>query len=131
MTLVDTSVWIDFFRDNPTTQVACLRQLILEGKDICTCGIVLSEVLQGIRDDRTYQKTKDYFETLSYLPENKMIFLKAADIYRGLRKKGFTIRKPVDCMIASVALFYDIQLLHSDRDFNPIETHMGLKAIKG
>ncbi len=129
MTLVDTSVWIDFFRGNPTPQVACLKNLILEGDDICTCGIVLAEVLQGIRDDRSYKKTAIYFSALSYLPENKMTFLKSAELYRALRKKGCTIRKPVDCMIASVSMIYDIRLLHSDRDFDPIEKHMGLKTM--
>jgi len=129
MILVDTSVWIDFFRDNPTPQASCLKHLLLED-DICTCGIVLAEVLQGIRDDRIYTRTKNLFNNLIYLPEHKKIFQNSAEIYRGLRKQGFTIRKPVDWMIASVALFYDAQLLHSDRDFLPIEKHMGLKSVK-
>jgi predicted nucleic acid-binding protein len=56
-------------------------------------------------------------------------FLRSAEIYRSLRKKGITIRKTVDCMIASVALENDIALLDNDKDFDPIEHHFGLKRI--
>lgn len=60
-------------------------------------------------------------------PEN-VFFLRSADIYRKLRKIGITIRKPLDCMIASVAIENDIPLLHNDKDFQPIEKHCGLKV---
>ena len=75
MILVDTSVWIDFFRDNQTPQVYILKALLQDGESICTCGIVLTEVLQGIRDDRMYSKTQRYFESLIYLPENRSVFM--------------------------------------------------------
>jgi len=131
MILVDTSVWIDFFRENTTPQAELLNRFLVEGEvDICTCGIILAEVLQGIRNDRMFIKTKDYFDQLIYLPENRKTFILSADIYRSLRKQGITIRKPVDCMIASVSLCYDVELLHSDRDFDPIEKHMGLKTVQ-
>ncbi len=57
-------------------------------------------------------------------------FLAAADIYRSLRRKGITVRKSVDCMIAAVAIEFDLPLLHNDRDFDPIEAHCGLRAVK-
>ena len=56
--------------------------------------------------------------------------LHSAEIYRSLRKKGITIRKPIDCMIASVAIAHKVPLLHNDKDFTPIEKHCGLKTIK-
>ena len=57
------------------------------------------------------------------------VFLRSAEIYRKLRKKGITIRKPLDCMIASTAIENDIPLLHNDKDFRPIEKHCGLKVL--
>ncbi len=130
MVLVDTTVWIDFFANKTTPQVSVLDLLLAEGEDVCTCGIVLAEILQGIRDDSAYRKTKSYFENLIYLPINQKIFIKSANIYRGLRKNGITIRKSLDCMIAAIAIEHHVQLLHNDRDFVPIEKQYGLTVIK-
>ena len=130
MVLIDTTVWIDFFADRPAPHVAALQELIENDEDLCLCGIVLAEVLQGIRSNSDFRKTKDYFEALIFLPMQQATFVSAADIYRSLRKKEITIRKPVDCMIASVAIEYDIPLLHNDRDFDQIEKHSRLKIVK-
>ena len=130
MVLVDTTVWIDFFAARSSGHVAALEGLITNREDICICGIVLTEVLQGIRKDTEFKKTRDLFNNLLFLPMPYPVFLKAAEIYRGLRHKGITIRKSVDCMIASVALENDIPLLHNDKDFEAIEEHYGLKCYK-
>ena len=130
MVLVDTTVWIDFFAARPSGHVVALENLIINREDICICGIVLTEVLQGIRNDSEFKKTRDLFNNLLFLPMPYAVFLKAAEIYRGLRRKGITIRKSVDCMIASVALENDIPLLHNDKDFEAIEKHCGLKCHK-
>ena len=130
MVLIDTTVWIDFFAGKSTPQVSVLELLLSEGKDVCTCGIVLAEVLQGLRDDRTYRKIKSYFGNLIYLQMNQNAFVKSADMYRSLRKKGITIRKSLDCMIAAVAISHHVQLLHNDRDFDPIEKQCGLNVVK-
>jgi predicted nucleic acid-binding protein len=92
------------------------------------CGIILAELLQGIRKDAEFIKTRDLFNTLIFLPTPYTVFLRSAKIYRKLRKKGITIRKPLDCMIASVAIENKIQLLHNDKDFQPIEKHCGLRC---
>lgn len=130
MVLVDTTVWIDFFRGESSSQVDMLEFLISDGRDVCTCGIILTEVLQGIYDEKQYQKIKSYFAGISFLPMHQTVFIKSADMYRFLRKKGITIRKPVDCMIASTAIYYGVQLLHNDRDFDPIEEYCGLSTLK-
>ena len=130
MVLVDTTVWIDFFAAKPTPEVGELERLLNEGEDICTCGIILTEVLQGIREDEDYQRTLSRFDTFLFLPMNRQAFVRAAQLYRSLRRRGITIRKPVDCMIASVAIEHNIPLLHNDRDFDPIETHCGLKVVR-
>ena len=130
MILVDTTVWIDFFAGRPRPHVAALEQLLQTAEDICICGIVLAEVLQGIRSDSEYTKTKDYFESLVFLPMTHATFLRSSQMYRALRKKGLTIRTPLDCMIASVAIEHRVPLLHNDRDFDKIANHTNLEVLK-
>ena len=129
MVLIDTTVWIDFFAGRQLPHVTALERLIKGREDICICSIILTEVLQGIREKNEFRKTKDLFNTMIFLPMPYSVFLGAAEIYRTLRRKGITIRNSIDCMIASVAIENDIILLHNDRDFIPIERHLGLKVL--
>lgn len=130
MVLVDTTVWIDFFSARPHPHVKALENLIINREDICLCGIILTEILQGIRKDSEFSRTRDLFANLIFLSMPYSVFLRSAEIYRNLRRKGITIRKPMDCMIASVALEHDIPLLHNDKDFIPIEKHFRLQRLK-
>jgi len=130
MVLVDTTVWIDFFADRPEPHVSALQELIENDEDLCLCGLILAEVLQGIRSDSDYRKTKDYFNALILLPVHQATFVRAAGTYRSLRKKRITIRRPMDCMIASVAMEHGLPLLHNDRDFDQIAKHSKLKIMK-
>ena len=130
MTLVDTTVWIDFFTGKANPQVDILELLISEGQDICICGMVLTEVLQGVREEKQYKKIHSYFQSLLFLPMTQDMHLHAAVIYRSLRKKGITVRKPIDCMIASVAITHKVQLLHNDKDFDPMAKHCHLKTVQ-
>jgi predicted nucleic acid-binding protein len=129
MILVDTTVWIDLFKGQDTTEVRHLERLVGRDEDLCICGVILTEVLQGIREDREYDAVSTRFEALIYLPMAQRSFKKAAEMYRSLRRKGVTIRNAADCMIAAVAIEHDIPLLHNDRDFAPIAHHCGLKVI--
>lgn len=130
MVLVDTSVWIDFFRGKSTHEVRELERLLQEGVDICICGVILTEIMQGIRVDSDYRRTKAIIDTFLFLPMNRQTFLHAAEMYRLLRRKGVTVRKSVDCMIAAVSIDHDVPLLHRDRDFDPMEKHCGLQVVK-
>jgi len=130
MVLVDTTVWIDFFGDNLTPQVVRLQDLIESDEDLCLCGVILAETLQGIRSEAEYRRTRDHLDSLILFPMHRATFVRAAELYRALRKKGVTVRKPVDCMIASVAIEYNLSLLHNDRDFNHIAEHSELKILK-
>lgn len=130
MVIVDTTVWIDFFSGSSQKHVKILENLIAEREDICICGIILTEILQGVREDTAYKKTKQLLGSLMFLPMQHSSFILSADIYRKLRRKGITIRKTMDCMIAAVAIQHDIPLVHNDRDFIPIEKHCGLKVLK-
>ncbi len=130
MIVVDTSVWIGFLGGKKTRQAAQLRSLIENDEDICICGIVLSEILQGIRNDRQYRHTRDILENLIFFPMTKDTFLFAAHLYRTLRKKGVTIRNAADCMIATVCIEQKVPLLHSDKDFDLIANYFELQILK-
>ncbi|MCP3870681.1 MAG: PIN domain nuclease [Gammaproteobacteria bacterium] len=130
MILVDTSVWIDFFAGRDLSHVATLEQLILDNEDLALCGIILTEILQGISHDTTYRHVRRDLSPLIMLPMPSTVFVRAADIYRKLRKQGITIRKSNDCIIAATALEHHCQLLHNDKDFLPIAKQFPLKAVK-
>ena len=129
MVLIDTTVWIDFFSARSVPHVEDLEKLIVNREDLCICGIILTEVLQGIRKESEFIRTRDLFDKLIFLPMRYSTFLQSARIYRVLRRKGITIRRSVDCMIASVAIENEIPLLHNDKDFKPIERHFELKRM--
>jgi predicted nucleic acid-binding protein len=130
MTLVDTSVWIDFLAARNTPQVAALESFIDQREDLCLCGVILTEVLQGIRDDKQHKQTESVLSSLIYLPMDQTTFLLAANIYRTLRSRGITIRNSVDCMIAAVCIEHKAHLLHSDRDFDYIADIFGLQVVR-
>jgi len=127
--LVDTSVWIDFFAGRNQPHVAKLEQLIAESEDLALCGLVLTEILQGIVDDVANRQVRDYLRPLVMLPMSEEVSVRAADIYRQLRKQGITIRKTNDCLIAATALEHECRLLHHDKDFVPIERHFPLRVV--
>lgn len=129
MVLVDTTVWIDFFAGQMLTHIETFESLLEQEEDICICGMILTEVLQGIRKETEFQKTKNLFNSLIFLPMSYSTFLQSAKIYRKLGQKGIIIRKSIDCMIASVALENNISLLHNDKDFLPIERYCKLKVL--
>ncbi len=127
--LVDSTVWIDFLRGASGPAVTSLGTLIEEGQDLCICGFVLAEVLQGIRDERQYLATRTQFENLIYLDCDRSTFELAAGIFRDLRRQGITIRNSVDCLIAATAMQHRVALLESDRDFPFIARHFPIDLI--
>ena len=102
--------------------------LINSNAKIYTCPIIYQEILQGIRDDRNFRKTKFYLSALDMVKTDLMTAADyAIDMYRTLRKKGITVRKPQDCLIASYAIIENLSLLHNDHDFDSISTVFALK----
>jgi predicted nucleic acid-binding protein len=131
MILVDTSVWIDFLKGADSRERQVLHKLIEEEVDISITEIILAEILQGIRKDKDYMTAKDFFLQFPiYGPKSLETYIKAADIYRFCRKKGRTVRKTVDCIIAAVCIENSLTLFHKDRDFDIIEACAGLKTLK-
>lgn len=131
MILVDTSVWIDFLTGKESPHRHLLHQLIEREEDICLSEIILTEILQGIRDDSIFSSAKDYlFEFPIIRPRSTGTYLEAAEIYRRCRKQGKTIRKTIDCIIAAIVRENRFALLHNDGDFEIIEKCVGLKTVK-
>lgn len=129
MILVDTSVWVDYFNDVINPQTDILDSALIEGT-VTMGDIILLEILQGIRNDKEYKKTK---KSLSTLEQHQLLGTdrvnRCAENYRFLRKKGITIRKTADVIIATFCIENKIPLLFIDRDFKPFVTHLGLKPV--
>lgn len=128
MILVDTSVWIDFFAGREPSHVTRLESFVEDSHDLALCGIVLTEILQGIVDDAARRRVLRYLRSLVMLPMPDAVFVRAAEIYRKLRSQGVTIRRTNDCIIAATVLHHRCELLHNDRDFDPIAQRFALKV---
>lgn len=127
MILVDTSVWIGFFRGEKTRQTEILEKSIRSGRSVATCGIVLTEVLAGVQSDHQAREVLDLFGRLTMLSMDDQVYVSAADLYRSAKKSGRTVRRVVDCMIAACATAHSSQLLHHDRDFDTLASVSKLK----
>lgn len=126
MIVVDTSVWIDYVNGKNTPQTNIL-DIDLQNHRIITGDLILTEFLQGFKSDSDYRKAKKMMEALDYYDfVGKNIALKAARNFRLLRKKGITIRKTIDVLIATFCIENNFYLLHNDRDFDPMEKILGL-----
>ena len=129
MIMVDTSVWIDFLGNEMTPDVEELALHIKHGQ-VLMGDLILTEVLQGLRSDREFRIVR---RSLSVLEISALvspsIAVKSAQNYRFLRKLGITVRKTIDCVIATWCIENDVPLLHSDRDFDPFEQHLGLVTL--
>lgn len=127
----DTTVWIDFFRNNDTPEVDLLTAYIENDDPVVLTPTILQEVLQGIRDDAQFRKVRDILSVFTLLELPGMFAaIGAAELYRVLRKKGATVRKSNDCLIAFYCLNFDIPLVHGDGDFDLITKYAKLKVWK-
>lgn len=127
--IVDTTVWIDFFRNLKTEQTDLLELIVRRG-EAALGDVILSELLQGIDSDRDFRSLKRHLSNFPIYPMiGRRNAIQSAVNYRKLRDKGFTIRKTVDCWIATFCIERGFPLLHNDRDFDPFEQHLKLKVI--
>ncbi len=128
MIVVDSSVWIDFFNGASTPEVERLDGL-LGVTPLAIGDLILVEVMQGFRSERDVATARQLFRSLALLPmlggNNAW---KAAENYRQLRRKGITVRKTIDGIIATSCIEANLPLLFSDRDFQPYVEHLGLEA---
>lgn len=122
--MVDTSVWIDFFKGVETKNVRIFIDYLENDYPIFICPVILQELLQGIKNDNEYKKVKNYLFGLNILNDDAIeAALGAVNIYRRLREQGITIRKSNDCIIAWYAIKYSLKIIHEDRDFDLILKH--------
>lgn len=128
MTLVDSSVWIDYFNGAPTPETDRLHEL-LASAPVAVGDLILTEVLQGFRRDRDYETARELLTGLPVLtllgPEQA---LRCAESFRALRRRGITVRKTADVIIATYCIEHGLPLLHADRDFEPFHEHLGLAS---
>jgi predicted nucleic acid-binding protein len=129
MILVDSSVWIHYFNGHRSWQTNLLDNL-LSDVPIIIGDLILTEILQGFRLDNDYESAKSY---LSDFPFRQMggyrVAVQSAQNYRILRKKGVTVRKTIDVIIGTYCLMEELPLLHDDRDFDPMVSHLSLNVL--
>ena len=126
--LVDTSVWVNFFKGKETAASLYLKNN-LANIIIATCPVIVQEVLQGVFHDKEFSRVGAYFNSLAKLTGNVYeLANESAVLYREIRKKGFNIRKANDCLIAVYAMKNNVKLLHDDKDFSFIAMNSNLSV---
>lgn len=118
MILVDTSIWIEFFRQSSDLEL----EAVVDLEEVVTCLPVLQEVLQGFDDQRAYHLAREAMLAFPMVesPLSEEVFQLAIDLYRSARRAGLTVRSSVDCLIGACALRSSLTVLHRDRDFDSL-----------
>ena len=131
MIVPDSSVWIDYLNGNETQQTALLTRLLgSELYAVVTGDIILTEVLQGFRDDTEFQYARELLVGLRFEEMlGQKIALQSAQNNRLLRQRGITLRKTTNLIIGTFCIINGLTLLHSDQDFAPMIEHLGLKVL--
>ncbi len=130
MVIVDTTVWIDYFRGETNPETEWLDRELTHQR-LGLTDLILCEVLQGISDNRTFAQVEE--ELLSFQVFSSggaPMAIASAQNYRKLRARGLTVRKTIDCLIATFCIETGHQLLHRDRDFDLFENHLGLAVVR-
>ncbi len=129
MTLVDTSIWIEVFRERDPLP---LEELV-DFEEVVTCLPVVQEVLQGFREERHWRIAREALFALPIVesPMAATVYLEAASLYRSARRGGLTVRSSIDCLIAACALRNDLEVLHRDRDFTALASVTALRSREG
>ena len=130
MIFVDSSVWVDYFNGRQSAETDYHDSLL--GKEPIAIGdLVLIEVLQGFKNDSDYNTAQELLTSLTvYTLGGQKIAIKSADNFRLLRKRGVTVRKTIDVLIATFCIEKNLSLLHSDKDFEPFHEHLKLAACR-
>ncbi|RJG15311.1 type II toxin-antitoxin system VapC family toxin [Massilia cavernae] len=128
MILVDSSVWIDYFRGESTPQTDALDAM-LGNEPVAIGDLILTEVLQGFRTERDFNRAKEMLTSLIVIDlGGQAVALQAARNFRTLRSLGVTVRKTIGTVIATRCMEDKHHLLYSDRDFDPFVVHLGLRS---
>src|SRR4029078_4769138 len=124
MYLIDTSVWIDYFRGVENNATIYFSSLIERGLQFGITGIIYQEILQGAASQKDFEQLKNYLSTQRFFNPRDEIstYESAANLFYQCRRKGITIRSTIDCLIAQIATEYDLILLHNDKDYARIQS---------
>ena len=129
MLVVDSTVWVDYFNGVGNLQTDYLER-IADQAPILIGDLILAEVLQGFRDDADFEKARRAFgKYLQVEMVSPVLALQSARNYRLLRRKGITVRKTIDSLIATYCIENEHELLHNDTDFDGYEKHLGLQVV--
>ena len=122
MILVDTSVFIDYFKGKNNESTEKLQNILDEKIEFGITNLIYLELLQGARDEHEYKELKDYLETQKFhdIKNGKISYEKLSEIYMKCRKKGYTIRSTIDLIICQTAIENELYLLHNDKDYDEI-----------
>ncbi len=129
MILVDTSAWIEYLRNTGSDSHLRLRLLITTETELAITDAVRLEVVAGARDDTHEQELKRLLARAVVLPTHPLHYDNAAAVYRSCRRRGDTIRKLLDCLIAAVAIHSGVPVLHADGDFDAMARHTDLEVV--
>ncbi len=128
MILVDTSAWVEFLRD--TGSSVCSRVDALLGEGLSTCEPVRMELLAGARDEKHLDDLRRLLARAELIPTEARDYEEAAALYRTCRRRGETVRRMTDCLIAAIAIRADVALLHADADFDVLARHTPLQIAE-
>lgn len=123
MTIVDTSVWIDFLEGGSHWTKERLKQKIEDRESLLYTDLILLEIIQGVREREDREAIEQQFNSLVVAPQRRATTMLAAEIYQELQRKGIRIRSIIDCLIAATAIETGASILHKDRDFEFIAKH--------
>ncbi|HEV8074475.1 MAG TPA: PIN domain nuclease [Candidatus Acidoferrum sp.] len=130
MIIVDSTVWVDYFNGARNEEIRLLEARIGQ-EEIGLTDLIVCEVLQGLRSEREFDEVRLELLEFSIFPTGGMeMAVETARNYQKLRVKGFTVRKTIDCWIATFCLREGHELLHRDRDFDPFESELGLRVVR-
>jgi predicted nucleic acid-binding protein len=129
MIIVDTTVWIDYLGGAASPETSWLDR-VLKRRRLALTDLILCEVLQGIREPVEFARVREYLLRFQIFPGGGIdLAIAAAQNYRTLRQRGYTVYKTIDCWIATFCLEGNHQLLHRDHDFDAFEKVLGLRVV--
>ena len=129
MILVDSSVWVDYFRGKGTAQTGLLEGL-LDSQELAIGDLIFTEVLQGCKVNKEFNEVRRLLGRLELVAlSGEDVVVEGAKNYRKLRSLGVTVRGTIDVVLATRCIVSGHQLLHSDRDFDAFERHLGLRCV--
>ncbi len=127
MMIVDSNTWADFFNGVPSPHAERLEVALDEEEDLAVIPIIITEVLQGFRTDTGFQRAHRVLVSLPVIHPTVECHVRAARMFRSLRRRGVTVRGAVDCVIAQTCLDTEAELVSPDADFNHIARHTSLR----